>query len=1678
MPVGFRIASAWVEIHADGKTLKAEVEKAVKNAVKGVEGKVDLKVNTKGLRKEVQDALKAATSGKKPLVEIGIKSTGLRREVQEALKRATAGNKPTVKLGISSVGLRSEVAAALAAATSGARGTIEVDVDVDDSAVARTAAKIKAIKPKINVDTDVDKVAKRVAAALSDIKAKAKVEIDPDSAKARLEAELAAIRARVEIATFVNPGELAARVQAAVRAAETLNTRIVIPVDMDVRTQGALMDVAMAVAAMNAMGHNLDFRTTVDVDTDRAERALARLRAGMDHVGGSGSRLGKMIAAGIAFIPPAVAAAVHVIGTIGPAFAAAIPMISLAATTLATFAVGGNDVMKAIGESNENFKQFLQYVNSLTPAARDFVYSVVTLSGAFKSMQMKVQEAMFSGLADTMREMGNNVIPDLGIGLGGIAIDLNAMAKGVGSTLTRLSEMGTLKTMFGGLKLAMDPLVTVPGDFTNSLVKMTIAATPLLNRMTTAFSNGMSRMSDSINKGFDNGRLQLAIDKSADTIKNFFKNIANNPEWQAFVSRMQETGPRMAQAFADITEAALKLLNAMAPISEAVMAVVTALAKIVTAIPTGVLTAIIAKIVAFKIFLMAARWVIGLVEALILVRGAIAALASQAAVVSLISTNLTALGMTAGGIGRVAVAIRALGIIGVIGAGVLLLTQGLGWMADKLTDIVMPASLADVNLKKLSKSLIETSQSGKLAGEGARTYGQDWKKFGEAVQEIAHAGIWDHIVHGMDAVGKVLGQDGGFLGDAQNKVKGLDDALKKMVQDGDAAGAARLFDMAAAAAEKQGTSVEKLKTLLPGYTGEVKKSEEAMRLVAASMGLFGAEAAEVQAQLDGQKRAADGLRQSLMALNDAHRAAMGGEIAMEQAIDDATAALQENGKTLDVNTDAGRKNKSTLLELAASTEAFIQSKIEETGAVSSALPIYERGRSQLMALAQQYFSTKEEAAAFVDEILQMPTNKNVMFDADVSSLGRKLAEAQTRVDSLKQQRATAVGADATALDVEIAAAQKTVDGLKQNRDTIIQAQATQLMSEIEKAQAKVDSLKQARDVAVGADRTDLTTEVFKAQGELDRLKQQVPASLKALDQTGPGVGSAKASIASVKDKMVTITTKHYDIWTQSVKPGPWADGLIPHARGGKIGKFAQGGQPSGGFVSGPGGPTSDSIAAMLSNGEYVIRASSVQKYGSGFMNALNQGRLKQTRAVGFAAGGSVGGDSSYTIKWGDTLSQLALRFKTTVKELMSLNKNIKNANLIYAGQRINIPGSGNATPSQPSRPGGPNQGLPPYVWPALSKFASGLIESTEKLSDMREFVTLSAESLKAGYVNSEGFHAINAGENMADLLKGIFEMKQKIRDTFKGSGETVLMDRMNAASDALIKWQAKLDPLNTSLASAKEKLDGLQASFTQMKDSVKSNVMDSGKITKIGKWGTNPETLLNQLQTDVGKAGAFAKQLEQLKAKGVNADMIQQVAEAGISGGGAATAGSLLNMTPEQIAKLNSLQTQLTANADKAGTAAANAMYGAGLQAAQGLVAGLEAQKGAIEAAMAKIAHAMEDSIKQALGIKSPSRVMMGVADFTADGLVNQLYARQGDANKAIQALVPGQLDPTLSRAANFGVGPGTMGAASPTTVIHEFHVHIDGTFDLSKPAERRNIANAMVVEMKEAIRVDDKRRR
>lgn len=86
------------------------------------------------------------------------------------------------------------------------------------------------------------------------------------------------------------------------------------------------------------------------------------------------------------------------------------------------------------------------------------------------------------------------------------------------------------------------------------------------------------------------------------------------------------------------------------------------------------------------------------------------------------------------------------------------------------------------------------------------------------------------------------------------------------------------------------------------------------------------------------------------------------------------------------------------------------------------------------------------------------------------------------------------------------------------------------------------------------------------------------------------------------------------------------ESLFKSSSGGSAGFFsslfgATAGKADGGYISGPGTGTSDSIPVRLSNGEYVLRASAVRNLGIGLLDKLNGSSSRPSYA--FAEGGPV-----------------------------------------------------------------------------------------------------------------------------------------------------------------------------------------------------------------------------------------------------------------------------------------------------------------------------------------------------------------------------------------------------------------------------------------------------------------------
>lgn len=585
---------------------------------------------------------------------------------------------------------------------------------------------------------------------------------------------------------------------------------------------------------------------------------------------------------------------------------------------------------------------------------------------------------------------------------------------------------------------------------------------------------------------------------------------------------------------------------------------------------------------------------------------------------------------------------------------------------------------------------------------------------------------------------------------------------------------------------------------------------------------------------------------------------------------------------------------------------------------------------------------------------------------------------------------------------------------------------------------------------------------------------------------------------------------------------------------------------TGGPVKGPGTARSDSVYARLSNGEFVMSASAVRKFGSGAMQALNMGVWP-----GFADGGSVGSSSSgsYTVKAGDTLSGIANKFGTTVETLVKLNKianrnliqvgqvlqtsganttdylikagdtltaiakkfgttvdtlvklnNIRNPNLIYAGSTIKIPG-GAGGGGTPVPPGSTNQHagqayldgfgwvtIPSfdhyYGWGELPKtnFVSGT--PTDAMIEGRKGLIADVQVGQYGQMVGNGdnpslIQSLTQAQDLDTLVGNMYALKGQVSAAGFTPGSTKwLNDKIDAAASLLFPYEKNLTDITASLKDAQDSLDSLKSSFDQMQSSVSQSIVQTGAITQIGKWGTSVQTLMTNMQNDTATAGKFADELAQLKAKGLNSDMINQIASAGIANGGMATAETLLSATPDQIAQFNALQTQLQAYGDAAGTTVAQSMYQSGIDAAQGLVDGLTSQQQAIQDAMLKIAQDLEWAIKSSLGIASPSKVMRALGQFTGQGFGLGIDdSAQTIANSVDSTM---QMVTTAAQASHYAANSGTMANGNCGGGIHieNLAISVDGAgMDLTKPADRKAVARTLVTEFKEELRKYDKAR-
>lgn len=333
-----------------------------------------------------------------------------------------------------------------------------------------------------------------------------------------------------------------------------------------------------------------------------------------------------------------------------------------------------------------------------------------------------------------------------------------------------------------------------------------------------------------------------------------------------------------------------------------------------------------------------------------------------------------------------------------------------------------------------------------------------------------------------------------------------------------------------------------------------------------------------------------------------------------------------------------------------------------------------------------------------------------------------------------------------------------------------------------------------------------------------------------------------------------------------------------------------------------------------------------------------------------------------------------------------------------------------------------------------------------------------AKAAAPAFVNEfvkHGRDLTKAGTRLvANLVKALTGSQDKIRaaatnlrtlihGAFSGSQEDRLIARVAKTNKRLLALARQRDALTQRITDARQQVidaarsagEGLTASITGS-----ANVTETGNDAGV----TNVLRIIGNLREKVAAARRFVADLRALRKRGINAETLRQLVEAGPEAGGPA-ARALASATDAQIKEINTLQNTLTKSGASAGKFAQNALEQLGLQAISGLLAGLRKRRKDVEREMLHIARAMSDAIKKALGIHSPSRVMYGLAHFAVTGVVNALHDGTPSVSRAAseigRAIIP---NVPLSSAA----GALRQGTAPAGTTVGQ---HIDKYFNIHR---------------------------
>lgn len=208
------------------------------------------------------------------------------------------------------------------------------------------------------------------------------------------------------------------------------------------------------------------------------------------------------------------------------------------------------------------------------------------------------------------------------------------------------------------------------------------------------------------------------------------------------------------------------------------------------------------------------------------------------------------------------------------------------------------------------------------------------------------------------------------------------------------------------AADRLGAALTDTNSDLAEARGAYQRQAAAAGTSAAATGKVTLSTKDAAAAMKDERTAAERLRESLDRLSGKTIAADEAAISYKGSVASLSASFKENGRTVNINTEAGRRNRQAVIDAAKSSESYrvaLRDRgVSEAGVTRAA----QQHRTELVRVAEKAGMTRTAARRLIDTYLKTPKTIDTRARLDKGKAERDLAALQRRISTMQGKTLT------------------------------------------------------------------------------------------------------------------------------------------------------------------------------------------------------------------------------------------------------------------------------------------------------------------------------------------------------------------------------------------------------------------------------------------------------------------------------------------------------------------------------------------------------------------------------------------------------------------------------------------------------------------------------------------------